>query len=175
MNPDVTRYLKMKAQGHHLRYDPDIDYFHGGIGGLKPGDYILPPSVTGAKVFSDMCREISGMFPVFSGRTMQWPECRRDRVYVTDRVTVATGFARDWSDLPMMSGLGSVYKVRPIGSITSDPGRHGIDALECERAEILSVVASSVPPSGSWMFRVFAQLYARYLREHGREGEVNWT
>src|SRR5215467_13566471 len=53
-------------------------YFHGGNRGLKVGDYILPPSVTGRDSASD-----------FGAKIVH----RKDRVYVSTRQSDAQFFA----------------------------------------------------------------------------------
>lgn len=102
----------------------DLRYFHGGYGGLRVGDMVLPPSVTGAASTAS-----------FGAASV----CRRDRVYVTSRFDNATEAAAVHP-----SGLGKVYEVKPLGELTVDP-----DALlmpgqepwswECPKAVVVAV------------------------------------
>lgn len=99
-------------------------YFHGGFGGLRVGDYVLPPSVTGAKSCASY-----GAASV----------CRRDRVYVTAHFENAREAAAMHP-----SGRGKVYEVEPIGSLVVDPdsvmypGQESW-SWECEKARVIAI------------------------------------
>jgi rifampin ADP-ribosylating transferase len=101
-----------------------VRYFHGGYGGLKVSDLVLPPSVTGA---------------VSTASYGAASVCRRDRVYITSQFDNAVDAAAVHP-----SGRGRVYEVKPLGEITPDP-----DALlmpgqepwswECPKAVVVAV------------------------------------
>ncbi|MET3648079.1 NAD(+)--rifampin ADP-ribosyltransferase [Phyllobacterium ifriqiyense] len=94
-------------------------YFHGGFGGLRVGQLILPPSIT--KVPSTASYGAAKV-------------CRRDRVYVTANMDAAYLCAcLHWS------GRGKVYEVEPIGEIKTDPDGVGNHSFECEKAKVVRV------------------------------------
>jgi len=100
-------------------------YFHGGVPGLKPGDFILPPDQTGTEHrLSAIAAEHDG--PAYSTRT--------DVVYVATNRNVARAFAAFYPD-------GALYRVQPVGPLEPDPDS-GIPDLswQCTAAEILAVV-----------------------------------
>jgi hypothetical protein len=115
----------MSTEGNGVETAKDAkgrEYYHGGVPGLRVGQMILPPTVTGARSTAEF-----GAAGV----------CRRDRVYVTSQPAVAVVFAAGYPSKP-----GVVYRVRPIGELRLDPDYHGRpgDSLECERAEVLQVI-----------------------------------
>lgn len=83
--------------------------WHGGVPGLRPGMWILPPSVTGI----ESCRRYeqdAGLGPV----------TRRDRVYLVDD----EAFARVWAVLGALvrfRGKPFVYEVECVDPIEIDP------------------------------------------------------
>jgi Rifampin ADP-ribosyl transferase len=97
-------------------------YYHGGDGGLKIGDYILPPNDTGKD-------NMIGLNPLR----------KKDRVYVTKEIAGAMWFASR-SDSPM------VYEVTPEGGLEDDPDhkRKGI-SFACPKAKIIGL--HNVPDS----------------------------
>jgi hypothetical protein len=101
-----------------------MKYFHGGPAGLRVGEYILPPSKTGARSNADYGAE--GV-------------CRRDRVYLTSRMDAALIFG---SMAP--SNKGAVYEVHPMGTIEYDPDcTDPTISFQTERALIISVLLIS--------------------------------
>lgn len=96
-------------------------YFHGGRPDLKRGEFILPPTITGARSCSD-----------FGGAAVH----RRDRVYVASVFEAALMFA-----CLHPSRRGWVYQVEPIGVLEQDPDYLGESGLclswQCERARIV--------------------------------------
>jgi hypothetical protein len=83
--------------------------WHGGVPGLKPGMWILPPSVTGI----DSCRtyEIDADLR---------PITRKDRIYLVDNEQ----WARTWAVMGAMirfRGRASVYEVECVDEIELDP------------------------------------------------------
>lgn len=101
-----------------------VRYFHGGYGGLRIGEFVLPPTVTGAASTASY-----GASSV----------CRRDRVYITSQFDNAVDAAAVHP-----SGRGKVYEVKPIGEMAPDP-----DALvmpgqeqwswECPKAVVVAI------------------------------------
>ncbi|NPU65380.1 hypothetical protein HL667_10270 [Bradyrhizobium sp. 83012] len=89
-------------------------YYHGGDGGLKVGDYILPPNDTGKD-------NMVGLNPLH----------RKDRVYVTKDIAGAMFFASG-------SLTPTVYEVAPEGLIEDDPD-HKIKGVSfaCPKARII--------------------------------------
>jgi rifampin ADP-ribosylating transferase len=75
--------------------------FHGGFGGLRVGDVVLPPEQTGAPSSADYGAE---------------NVCKRDRVYITTSELAA----KMWAALHP-SGRGKVYEVTPLGPTKPDP------------------------------------------------------
>jgi hypothetical protein len=98
---------------------PVTRYFHGGNRGLKIGDYILPPSVTGRDSLSNYGAQ---------------KVCRKDRVYVSVARTDAQLFAsRSDNDNPI------VYEVEPEGELEPDPDCISGASFACEKAKIVAV------------------------------------
>lgn len=95
-------------------------YYHGGYGGLRPGQLILPPSKTGAASTAQ-----------FGAADI----CRTDRVYVTTNFAAAYTFAcLHWS------GRGKVYEVAPIGPLEQDPdATYDGYSFQCEAARVVRV------------------------------------
>lgn len=99
-------------------------YWHGGAPGLKVGEYILPPSVTGTahtlSAYADCLEPRPGYLPT--------------RVYVTPEYEAAEVFAAMYPD------GGWVYRVEPEGVLEADLGstEPGL-SFACERARIVEV------------------------------------
>lgn len=74
--------------------------YHGGFGGLRVGDYVLPPDETG--VASTASYGAAGV-------------CRTDRVYLTTADGAATLIA-----CLHPSGRGKYYEVEPCGDLEDD-------------------------------------------------------
>jgi rifampin ADP-ribosylating transferase len=93
-----------------------MDYYHGGVPGLRVGQKILPAQQTGAKSCGDYVHY----------------NHRMDRVYVTTDRDAATVFAAMHP-----SGRGVVYRVQPEGDIEPDPDcrKEGL-AFQCTGAVI---------------------------------------
>jgi rifampin ADP-ribosylating transferase len=91
-------------------------YYHGGDGGLKVGDYILPPNDTGKD-------NMIGLNPLR----------RKDRVYITKDIAGAMFFASR-SENPI------VYEVTPEGDIEDDPDHKtkGI-SFACPKAKVIAL------------------------------------
>jgi hypothetical protein len=91
-------------------------YFHGGNRKLHVGDYLLPPTETGAL-----------------GMSALNPLCRRDRVYLTRSIDGARFFASAALQLV-------VYEAVPEGEIEADPDctERGV-AIACQKAKIIAI------------------------------------
>ena len=96
-------------------------YFHGGPWGLREGDFILPPSETGAKSCSDLELKIKNN-----------PH-RKDRVYVTAEMDAAFVFGAQapWSEV-------GIYAVVPWDELEPDPdcNEPGM-SFQCGSAKII--------------------------------------
>jgi hypothetical protein len=90
-------------------------YWHGGKGGMKRGQFVLPPKTTGYKSTAEC------------GNYM----CNPSVVYVTTEYTAAAMYA---AAIPN----GDIYEVEPIGELTHDPDcdTQGL-SFSCDRAKIL--------------------------------------
>ncbi|MET8609721.1 hypothetical protein [Streptomyces misionensis] len=78
--------------------------FHGGVPGLRPGDHVLPPIVTGVERTLTSTAQALGASP---------EHARRDRVYVTIGRDVARVYAAFKPD-------GALYEVQ-AGTLDADP------------------------------------------------------
>lgn len=97
-------------------------YFHGGAPGLRVGDYVLPPTETGAPSLASY--GAAGL-------------CRRDQVYVATDVNADVMYAATHP-----SGHGKVYQVEPVGAVTADPDCK-VPGLSygCAKARIVAVMS----------------------------------
>lgn len=93
----------------------EVKFHHGGRPGMKKGQFILPPSVTGARSTAEF-----GNY-----------QCDQSRVYVTTAYAAAALYA---------GGVrkGEIYEVMPIGELHQDPDcdKPGL-SYSCEKAKIL--------------------------------------
>jgi len=96
-------------------------YYHGGVPGLRPGDFLLPPSESGYPYPCDLFGSAG----------------RRDRVYVTTSAEDAALFAafHPWRK-------GNVYEVEPELPLEPDPdcNEPGL-SFATKKAKIVKVVA----------------------------------
>lgn len=101
-----SREGRAKARKQARRTDDVTAWYHGGVGGLAPGERVRPPTETGnartadAADFGELQAELS---------------VRRDRVYLTTDPMLAACFAA----LRYGTG-GQVYEVRPVGGLVPD-------------------------------------------------------
>lgn len=101
---------------------PDaVPWYHGGVAGLLPGDFILPPGNTGATV----------LIPTDLG--VAW---------VTGKLDVAGLFAAGCG--------GDVYQVRPSGLKLPGRPERALAELACDRAEILAVLPGPLQATGRY-------------------------
>lgn len=96
-------------------------YYHGGYSGLRPGDYILPPSQTGAACASD-----------YGAESVH----RRDRVYLTTNKYDAVFFS--YIHPSQRGPVLHFYEADPIGDVEPDPDctEPGL-SFQCGRARIV--------------------------------------
>ncbi|MGA2057423.1 MAG: NAD(+)--rifampin ADP-ribosyltransferase [Bradyrhizobium sp.] len=92
-------------------------FYHGGDGGLKVGDYILPSKDNTGR------NNMIGLNPLW----------REDRVYLTKNVADAWCFAA-------RSNNPRVYEVTPLGELEDDPDlpTKGI-SFQCPKANIIAL------------------------------------
>ncbi|HEX5750042.1 MAG TPA: hypothetical protein VFZ09_27680 [Archangium sp.] len=103
-------------------------YWHGGVPGLKVGDYVLPPSITRTRFILSAYED---------GATSR-PGYQPTRVYVASEYVGAEVFAA------MYPGGGWVYRVVPEGQFEHDPDVIALGrSWACERARVVDVVPLS--------------------------------
>lgn len=92
--------------------------YHGGNRGLRVGEFILPPRVTGKNCTSDIIAN---------------QVHRRDRVYITPDMAAASMYAS-------VHERPTVYEVMPVGDLEPDPDCFcpGLSSA-CSRAKIVAV------------------------------------
>lgn len=98
-------------------------YFHGGFPGLKPGNFILPPTLTKAPSCSQ-----------FGATGVH----RTDRVYLCTHQIGALIYA-----VLYPTGKGVVYECEPVGEVEPDPdwtGPAGV-SVQVEKARVVRVYA----------------------------------
>lgn len=105
--------------------------YHGGVGGLTVGDWLLPPSVTGWRPPRLQLR-INGM----TGSEYLGPEINRsDRVYLTTDRLLAYGYAG--ARCIFDRTFGAVYLAQP-DEVELDPDLPKV-SVQCTRARIVRV------------------------------------
>ena len=92
-------------------------WFHGGRPGLKDGQRILPPDVTGTLTVAQMLTAL-GMDPWQHG--MEPDRSRTDLVYLTSAVDMARAYAGAWQ-LTGRGPHGTLYQVAPGPDAEPDP------------------------------------------------------
>lgn len=104
-----------------------VRYYHGGIRGLKQGDKILPPSITGNSTLLQYAQKVDPDGPQ-----------RSDRVYITTSRKAARLYA---AAIPK----GDVYEIIPEGVLEDDPdcSEPGL-SYQCASAIVKHVVDISV-------------------------------
>jgi hypothetical protein len=109
-------------------------YWHGGIDGLKVGEYILPPSVTEAE--------------------------RREHVHDRDRVFVAESRHLALMYAVRHEMPGAIYRALPVGERRPGPWYDGPGVWTCDRALILAV--HDLPPEAKRLVMdLFYQFHRR--------------
>lgn len=100
-------------------------YFHGGVPGLRPDDFVFPPVTTGTdRTLTQYAQEL--------GTSAE--HARTDHVYVTTGRDVARVYAAFYPD-------GALYEVLPVGDMTADPDC-SVDGASwsCPAAVVVGVV-----------------------------------
>ena len=127
-------------------------YYHGGIPGLRIGQHILPPDVTGAFSVADTSSATAEQQAVI------------ERVYRCDRVYLTTerGVAELWACLApegTPARGGDVYRVQPEGDIEPDPDWNGEPGVSVcvPRALIVGIAGTGIRRA----------LAGRLIAEHG--------
>lgn len=107
------------------------DLFHGGLAGLRPGDLLLPPSVTGVP-----------RGPLWEGRTIDG--YRPDRVYLSTSRPIAEMFAA-FHPRGAAGRYGDVYLAEPIGDLEPDASSAGSGiSWQAPQARIVAIVATGI-------------------------------
>lgn len=128
--PDWAHYPERLPGMPPWSWHPQVLY-HGGQAGLRIGQLILPPTVTGVKPADQRATYPPGVY-------------RADRVYlITDPEQARQFAALHPSGTPARGG--DVYRVRPVGGIARDRDCkiHGI-SWEAPMARIVGIVATGV-------------------------------
>ena len=115
------------------------DYFHGGVIGLRVGDYVLPPAETGAASIADVATAPAEMLDEVSR------VYRRNAVYLSTDPDVAFLFAAYFVGGDRKRG-GNVYRVEPDGDVERDPDYLPADggSVCARRARVVGIVATGV-------------------------------
>lgn len=118
-----------------------MTYFHGGVPGLRLGDQLLPPTVTGVRAAVDFAADLPGAGAV-----------RRDRVYLATTELMASIFAA------MHPAGGWLYEVDPVGEIEPDPDWFGEpgESVEVGSAIVVRVIGPLAPEDVVRIRRVLA-------------------
>jgi len=129
--------------------------WHGGAPGRKPGEDLLPPSVTGLERTSAALSLQSGLGDIAH---------RRDRVYLTSDRELAKVWAGQWCNTVGQVGYGWLYRIsadedvlEPDDDLLSLPGL----SFQAPRARVDSVYAKAVSPNQPG----FARTLQRVLRD----------
>lgn len=112
-----------------------MTYYHGGVPGLRLGDELLPPSVTGRQ---DSAARIAR-------EQLDTDYVREDRVYLGRTVDIASLYAAMY---PLAEG-GWLYEVKPSDDMEPDPdyiGDDPMDSVQCSRATIVRVIGPLAQP-----------------------------
>jgi hypothetical protein len=106
-------------------------YWHGGAPGLNPGEYLLPPTVTGTR--TTLAAYMDAADKLRSGY-------EANRVYVVTEYEAAELYAALYPD------GGWIYRVLPEGELRPDPDctQPGL-SWSCERARIVACVQLDTP------------------------------
>lgn len=115
-------------------------YYHGGVAGLRVGQYILPPCETGARSVAD-----NQSAPPEEQATIERVH-RKDRVYLATDQRIAMLWAALHPDGDAKQG-GWVYRVQPEGDVEPDPDYLADDGKSvcAPRARIVGIVKTGVP------------------------------
>ena len=113
-------------------------FWHGGVPGLRVGDRLLPPSVTGTD------RNLHQYSKEFAPGVQDGA-----KVYVTTDRNAAKAFAA-------LYPKGALYRVRPEGEMTVDPDAPDGTSFACESATVEAVYDRLVNLSPARAFRILS-------------------
>ncbi len=134
---------------------PMRSLWHGGAPGRRPGDLLLPPSITRlAHTSGDISLE-GGLSEI---------GYRPDLVYLTSDRKLARCYAAFWSFEASRPGNGWLYRVQvqdhdlsPDDDLLSSPGL----SFQCASAEVVSVYEKAVM-YGPWVSRHLEKVLAQH-------------
>lgn len=154
-----TVLVELRKESRSLR----TDLWHGGAPGRRPGEALLPPSVTGLQRTSAVLSLQAGQRQIAH---------RSDRVYVTTSRDLARVWAGQWSNEEGRVGYGWLYRVRadhaqlePDDDLLSLPGL----SFQTPIAYVESVYARAVAPDQA-AFRSTLERVLRDLEAAKRRG-----
>ena len=134
--------------------------WHGGVPGLRVGDWILPPAETGAESIGDVSRAL-GFTRVVS---------RLDRAYVTTDRQLALALASGYGRRDRAAGRGSLYAVEvPAGATLEADDDFPLGpfaTFQLGRAEVVQVHSVLVDPQDQTLGRYLK----RFVAEADRRG-----
>jgi hypothetical protein len=113
----------------------DTRLWHGGIPGLRVGDLLLPPSVSGNDRIARIHARLLATRPGIDPDAITPDDASPDWVHFTPHRNVALAYAgtsrRDY-------GSGALYVVDPIGEVETDPD-FPVQGLRAHAARIVTV------------------------------------
>lgn len=116
------------ARDYHL-YSGERTFYHGGVGGLRIGGWILPPTVTGAKTSESYANYPPGVY-------------RPDQVYMVTDLGKAKMFAA-LGPTPVRGRGGDVYRVQPALLVALDPDGAVEGESWCAPAALIVAIAAT--------------------------------
>lgn len=114
---------------------PEI-YYHGGPAGMKAGDMLLPPTITGASTMMDRSMDAVGV-SASSPHRLSIHERENHHVFVTTDLIYATEMAARHHH------LGTVYLAEPLGNLSDSTALPWPETM-CDRARIVGVVMEGI-------------------------------
>lgn len=106
-----------------------VTYWHGGVPGLRVGDYLLPRSVTRTRSYADIVQDYVG--------SAEW-------VHITIDKDFAAFHASAYVNPDGRPGGGSLYAVRPGGRPQPDPDDVPGQSFTVRRARVIRVAQTGV-------------------------------
>ncbi|MHA3838265.1 hypothetical protein ACXR8F_21335 [Terrabacter sp. AAH1] len=126
-----------------------VRLYHGGAPGRRPGELLLPPSVTGLNATLRDQSRAQGLRNITQ---------RHDRVYVTSHRELARAFAGGWKDSVGRIGRGSLYRVE-AEECDPDPDLPGLGiSFQTPQAVVTGVIDAHVPRNDLKYARVFESI-----------------
>lgn len=130
--------------------------WHGGIGGLKVGDRVLPPSMTGNGRIAAIRRELLAQVPGFDPSVVTPDDVSQEWVHFTPHRKVALAYAAScFHDFRH----GALYVVEPIGDVETDPDMP-VQSLRAHEARVITVYDPYVSMSRDKAARLHASAAA---------------